>query len=162
MKRLAALMLLISALYPGASVCAQADEPTLADSCVNRYLESARQKHEWQLDDGSWAAIALLSPAVVLVPLAPVVGVPYFFLAGAASGAMLTDDKELRALSLMEPSARPAQRLLRKARKKRPDVTEEEISALVRQGFESGEFCKHEKLASPRQIRNYVLERISL
>jgi hypothetical protein len=53
-------------------------------------------------------------------------------------------------------------RLLKKARKIRSNITEQDIADIVVQGMESGKFCEDfPKLYSPRQVRNYVLEQVA-
>ncbi len=89
-------------------------------------------------------------PVVLAATLAP----------SAISLIVNAPDKEEKALRLLDAAERSHKKFVKKLQKKvSAEITEQEVTALIERGFESGQFCsKLPKLMSAKKIKKYVTQ----
>jgi hypothetical protein len=146
-----------------------AAEQTKGFSCREIYKKTAEHKYGRNVAImrglGTATQVTLAGSLAALITAQPEIAIALFS-ASAATGLintayLLMDPREARVLLLSEGHLRKFQRLLKKARNIRSDITEQNIIDLINKGIDDGTFCQgFPKLYSVRQVSKYVLERI--
>ena len=129
-------------------------------TCEQEYLDAAKVKNERLYND--FMGPAVIAPAVVLGILNPIAGASYFVISNLAAFKITQNRSQIAVEDLLHSQATMRfQRLVRKAKRRDPSITKEDISRIISNGFISGDFCAEEKLLTPRQIQKKILADIS-
>ncbi len=151
-----------------------------AMNCIEKYQKAAKFKKETRervarnsliLRDEVVPLVGGMGIAAVIDPLmipGVVVGAAFMggmFLRSHTYRFASLDSRENRILTADERAKKQGYGLLfrihSKAQKVKAEVSLEEVSTLIKQGLESGDFCPaNGKLFTPAEVKRYVLDRI--
>ncbi len=101
---------------------------------------------------GAFMGLVSVNPAMIIVS---VVG----GFVGSTVSSLRT--KEEKVMLLQEAGTRLSNKLLKQARQIVPEITAENVSSILDEGFTSGYFCAdYPKLMNKKKIRDYVLDKV--
>jgi hypothetical protein len=133
-----------------------------AYTCKDLYLREATRKTtvtntEFKAMFASYGTASAVGLAWPPVGTAIIVAANAHFLNKTLVRPMIGTKEDRVLKNLLNESTKLFERLLRKARSIKPNITNDELGNMIEEGFNSGRFCRDNNLMSQGEIQRYIL-----